>query len=63
MDDLIKLNLELPECEAMALAQFVKRLGWSEMRAFAVDENEADEIREGIYKFQCALAQSGFNPR
>lgn len=54
---------ELTQSEALALAQFVKRVGWSEMRENAVDENEAYEIKAAIYKLQDALAASGYAPR
>jgi hypothetical protein len=33
-----RIDLELPSAEALALAQFVKRVTWAEMRACAVDE-------------------------
>ncbi len=51
------------ENEAWALAQFVKRVGWSEMRGCAVDEAEAYAIRAAIDSLQKALAAAGFVPR
>ena len=54
---------ELSEAEALALAQFVKRVGWQEMRANAVDDDETYLIRDGINKLQEALADAGFSPR
>ena len=63
MNETITLHLELPDLEALALAQFVKRVGWQEFRQNAVDEDEAYMIRAVIEKLQDALAQSGYSPR
>ena len=63
MNETITLHLELPDLEALALAQFVKRVGWQEFRQNAVDEDEAYMIRAAIEKLQDALAQSGYSPR
>jgi hypothetical protein len=48
---------------AQALAQFVKRVGWSEMRQNAVDDAEAYDIRLGLYQLQKALQEAGYDPR
>lgn len=45
------LSLVLDDKEALALAQFVKRLTWSDLRGCAVD------------KLQRAMAEEGFSPR
>jgi len=59
----MKLAFELSEDEALALAQFVKRVGWKEMRECAVDDNEAYIIRNAVNSLREALAYCGFNPR
>lgn len=59
----VEISFELNDEEALALAQFVKRVTWSEMRANAVDDNEAYEIRTAIEKVREALAQVGYAPR
>jgi mono/diheme cytochrome c family protein len=56
-------HAELSHAEAWALAQFVKRVGWSEMRGNAVDDSEAEQIRSAIDKLQQALAGAGLAPR
>ena len=53
----------LPEVQAEALAQFCKRVGWSEMRDCAIDDAEAYEIRNALDKLRNALADVGFAPR
>ncbi len=59
----IHVDLELPPSAALALAQFVKRVTWNEMRDCAVDEAEAYEIRAAIDTLQKALGQAGYAPR
>ena len=59
----VLISLELPENQAIALAQFVKRVGWSEMRGCAVNDNEAYEIKDAVYVLQNALAEKGYAPR
>lgn len=60
----MKLELEnLSEAQAMALAQFVKRVGWNEIRVNAVNDDEAHLMRDAISKLQDALARQGYAPR
>ena len=63
MSKIITVTLEINEDEAWALAQFVKRVGWSEMLQNAQDDEEAYLIRSGIVAVQTALAAAGFSPR
>lgn len=51
-------TIELRLVEAHALAQFVKRVGWSEFRVNAVDDAEAYEIRAAVDALQRALAEA-----
>jgi hypothetical protein len=59
----IRMDLELSEEEALALAQFVKRVTWSALRECAVDEPECYQIRAAIDKLRNALAEAGCAPR
>jgi hypothetical protein len=59
----ITMNAELTDTEAMALAQFVKRVGWQEIRSCAVSNNEAYFIRDAIGKVQTNLKELGYAPR
>lgn len=56
-------HAELTETETWALAQSVKRVGWTEFRGNAADEAEAQQIRSAIDKLQQALAGAGVAPR
>jgi hypothetical protein len=62
-DKSVRIDLELPAGEAMALAQFVKRVTWLEMRVCAVDEAACYKIRAAIDKVQRALADASYAPR
>lgn len=59
----VTVTTELTESQAMALAQFVKRLSWSEMRACAVDDDETWVIKDAISALQKSLADVGYRPR
>jgi hypothetical protein len=60
---LYPIDLMLTTAQAMALARFVKRLGRSEFRANAVDDDEANDIQDGVDALQKALATAGFSLR
>jgi hypothetical protein len=59
----VRIALDLPDEEAQALAQFVKRVTWSAMRECAVDDAECYQIRAAIDKLQRALADADYAPR
>ncbi len=59
----VTVTLELDSGNAWALAQFVKRVGWSEIRQNAVDDTEAYDIRDAIEALRRALAEAGISPR
>lgn len=62
-EEIIRIDVELPPAEAQALAQFVKRVTWSEMRSCAMDEAECYQIRAAIDKVRRALADADYAPR
>lgn len=59
----VTVTTELTDSQAMALAQFVKRLTWSEMRACAVDDDETWVMKDAIQALQKSLTDAGFSPR
>ncbi|PQQ28409.1 hypothetical protein C6H64_14570 [Photorhabdus luminescens] len=56
-------DIQLTHIEALALAQLVKRLNWAEIRACAVNGEEAYQIKDAIGWLQSALAYHGHSPR
>lgn len=59
----ITICCELPEDQALALAQFLKRVGYDAYRQCAVDEHEAYEMLFACDKLRRALAEQGYAPR
>lgn len=60
---MIPVAFELEESQALALAQFVKRVGWSDIRQNAVSDDEAYTMRDALGELAKALRDSGFSPR
>lgn len=60
---IVTATTDLLPSEALALAQFVKRCGWSDLRSNAVDDDEAYEMRAAIQRLQRSLADAGYAPR
>ncbi|MDD1507726.1 DUF7706 family protein [Pseudomonas sp. CNPSo 3701] len=56
-------DAELSHGETLALAQFFKRLTWSELRGCAESDEEAYLIRSAVSKLQDAMARGGYAPR
>lgn len=59
----VTITVTLNQAQAMALAQFVKRVGFQEMRANAVDDSEAYRMSYAICKVRDALVEVGYAPR
>ncbi|HWN48634.1 MAG TPA: hypothetical protein VNO18_02165 [Xanthobacteraceae bacterium] len=62
----MKIVLELPDDEASAVAQLVKRLGYDDAERLSSRYDggeERDAMLNGIDKLQRALAEAGFAPR
>lgn len=59
----LPLHLITTPAAAEALAQLVKRIGWSDARSLAVNDDEAYAMMDGIAALQRALAEAGYAPR
>lgn len=59
----VNFSVVLEDSEAWVVAQFLKRVGWTEMRGNAESEEEAYLIRAGLDKVRTALADAGCAPR
>ena len=59
----VQITVELTIEQAEALAQFVKRVGFSEFRQNAVDDVEAYTMRDAVDQVRKALEEVGYAPR
>lgn len=59
----LTLNLEMTDHEAWCLAQFLKRVGFGEVRVNAEDENQAYVMIDAMEKVRESLAEAGYAPR
>ncbi|MGS3540341.1 hypothetical protein ACB322_30200, partial [Klebsiella pneumoniae] len=59
----VEVNIQLTHREAQALAQLVKRLGFSDCRGLATSDIEAYLMMDGINQIMKALAEEGYAPR
>ena len=63
MMDSVTVTLHIEPEKAYALAQLVKRIGWSEIRSNAVDDVEASDMRDAVVALQRSLSDAGISPR
>ena len=59
----VEIHLELPAEQAWALAEFLKRAGYSDYRTLAASEQEAYAMRDAGDKIRAALTAQGCAPR
>jgi hypothetical protein len=59
----VTFTVQIDDQLALALAQFIKRVSWSEMRQNAVDDAEAYDMRDGLDQVRKALQEAGYDPR
>ena len=58
-----RITISLSDAEALAYAQFLKRISYREYRVNAVDDDEAYTIQRTGAKIREALADKGYSPR
>lgn len=63
MNDQVEVWMVLEPAQALALAQFVKRVRWTEVRQNAVGDDEADLMMDAMNEVAKALAEAGYAPR
>ena len=59
----IIVTIELTDQEAWDLAQFFKRVGFTDYRSNAIDDAEAYRMLAAGEKFRKTLAMHGYQPR
>lgn len=57
------IEVELPDELALALAEFLKRVGYEDYRPLAVDQQQAYAMQGAGEKVRAALADKGYAPR
>jgi hypothetical protein len=63
MTPLVQIAFDLPPAQALALAQFLKRVGLDDYRRLAVDADEAWDMLDAGERLRAALAAVGYAPR
>jgi hypothetical protein len=59
----IEINVALTDTEAWELAQFLKRVCFSDYRGCATSDTEAYHMMEAGERVRSALAECGYAPR
>ena len=63
MQELITITVELNAAQAWALAQLVKRIGWSDCRSLAEDDEQTRLMIQATDRVRAALAAVDYAPR
>jgi hypothetical protein len=63
MDNIVTVQVELNAEQAWALAQLLKRIGWSDCKSLAEDEAQTQLMIEAAEQVRAALAEVGYAPR
>ena len=63
MEHVVTVHVELNAAQAWAIAQLLKRIGWSDCRALAEDEQQAELMIQAAERVRQALAEAGYAPR
>jgi len=63
MEHVLIVHVELNADQAWALAQLLKRIGWSDCRTLAEDEQQTRLMIQATERVRQALAEAGYAPR
>ena len=59
----MKIQFDIEESQAMALAQVLKRIGFSEIRKLSTSEAETYDAQTALESVRKSLVEAGYNPR
>jgi len=59
----ITITATLTDAQALALAQFLKRVGLDDYKGLSVDTDEAYTMQSAGEQIRTALAEAGYAPR
>jgi hypothetical protein len=62
-EHVLTVHVELSAEQAWALAQLVKRMGFTDCRSLAQDEHQAYLMLQAVERVRRALAELGCSPR
>jgi len=63
MEHVVTVHVELNAAQAWALAQLLKRIGWSDCRSLAENEHQTALMIQATERVRQALAEAGYAPR
>ncbi len=63
MERTVIVTCTLSDDEALALAQFLKRMGLDDYRKLSIDSDEAWTMLDAGERLRAALAAAGYTPR
>ena len=63
MEETVAVHVHLEPAQAWALAQLLKRIGWSECRTLAEDAQQTRLMIAATERVRAALAEAGYAPR
>jgi hypothetical protein len=63
MEETVAVHVDLEPEQAWALAQLLKRIGWSECRTLAEDAQQTRLMIAATERVRAALAEAGYAPR
>ena len=62
-DPAVTITVILSSAQAEAFAEFLKRVGWDDFAALAVDQQEAHAMLSAAAAIRQELAHAGYAPR
>lgn len=63
MEDPVTLYVKLKKDEAASLSEFIKRIGYEDIRKLCNSKSEAYEVEAALNSIKLELAFEGYNPR
>lgn len=59
----MKIEIESNGRQLTALSQFLKRIGWTDIRKLSTSDEETYDAQAALEAIREALAKQGYNPR
>lgn len=57
------INIDISERQAEALSQFLKRVGYTDIRSLSKNDEEAYDAQYALEQIRSEFAKQGYNPR